>query len=72
MKLTRGEKIWLIATVLLFVLYNLPFVPSYGDSIGTLIHGALTVVPLWIVSYAGLRHICRQYPLRTEKEEKQC
>lgn len=50
----RSEKRWAAATIFLFLLYNLPGVPTYGDAAGLAIHGILTVVPLWVITYAGL------------------
>jgi len=57
MKLSKKEKIWLIAVIAFYALYNLPFVPVYGSAIGTLIHGAVTLIPLWIIVYIGLKKL---------------
>ena len=46
MKLTKTEKIWMIVTAVLYILYNLPGVPPYGEAVPTLVHAALTVLPL--------------------------
>ncbi len=54
MKISKMEKIWLFTVVLFFVLYNLPGVPAYGDSKGMLIHGVVTIIPLWIAVYIGM------------------
>lgn len=64
MKITKTEKIWLVLTVLFFVLYNLPGVPGYHDAKGLIIHGLLTVVPLWICVYVGLFKVLRKYRLK--------
>ncbi len=64
MKITKTEKIWLALTVLFFALYNLPGVPGYNDAKGLIIHGLLTVVPLWICVYAGLFKVLRKYRLK--------
>lgn len=64
MKVSRAEKIWLGLAVLFYALYNIPFFPSYGDSTALIIHGALTVIPLWIVVYAGYSIVCRKYKLK--------
>lgn len=61
MKITRAEKVWLGLVVLFYVLYNLPFVPPYGDAVGTIIHGIATIVPLWIIIYVGFFKINRMY-----------
>ena len=64
MKITKAEKIWLFLTVLFYVLYNIPGIPAYLDARGLLIHGALTVVPLWICVYVGLFKVLRKYRLK--------
>ena len=64
MKITKAEKIWLFLTVLFYVLYNIPGIPAYLDSRGLLIHGALTVIPLWICVYVGLFKVLRKYRLK--------
>ncbi len=48
------EKWWLALVVLFYLLYNIPYYPEYGDSTAALWHGALTLIPLWIVVYVGL------------------
>ena len=64
MKITKAEKIWLFLTVLFYGLYNIPGIPAYLDAKGLLIHGALTVVPLWICVYVGLVKVLRKYRLK--------
>ena len=64
MKITKAEKIWLFLTVLFYVLYNIPGIPAYLDARGLLIHGALTVIPLWICVYVGLFKVLRKYRLK--------
>ena len=64
MKLTKAEIVWLVLTVLFFVLYNLPGVPGYNDEKGLIIHALLTVVPLWICVYVGLVRVLRKYRLK--------
>ena len=64
MKISKAEKIWLFLTVLFYVLYNIPGIPAYLDARGLLIHGALTVVPLWICVYVGLFKVLRKYRLK--------
>lgn len=64
MKITKAERIWLFLTVLFYVLYNIPGVPAYLDAKGLLIHGALTVIPLWICVYVGLFKVLRKYRLK--------
>ena len=68
MKVTKTEKIWLILTVIFYILYNLPGVPPYGEAIPTLIHGLLTVVPIWIIVYVGLVRVYRIYKLRDDAD----
>jgi len=75
MKLTRTEKIWLAVVTILYILYNIPGIPPYGEAIPTFIHGALTVIPLWIAVYIGLSRVYKIYQLNddadapAEKEE---
>ena len=64
MKITKAEKIWLFLTVLFYVLYNIPGIPAYLDAKGLLIHGALTVIPLWICVYVSLFKVLRKYRLK--------
>lgn len=68
MKVTKTEKIWLIATVVFYVLYNLPGVPPYGQAVPTIVHGLLTVLPLWIIVYIGLSKVYKIYALREDDE----
>ncbi|MCC8080712.1 MAG: hypothetical protein LIO80_01625 [Lachnospiraceae bacterium] len=70
MKLTRAEKIWLAAVIIFYACYNLPFVPAYGHAKATLIHGLITLIPLWISVYIGLVKICRIYRLRDPQAQK--
>lgn len=58
------EKWWLFLVVLFFVLYNLPGIPPYGNSRAALIHGGLTIIPLWITIYAGLFILFKQRRLK--------
>ena len=60
----KTEKWWLGLTVLFYALYNLPGVPSYGDARGALIHGALTVIPLWVLAYVGMVTVNKQRVLK--------
>lgn len=68
MKLTKTEKIWMIVTAVLYILYNLPRVPPYGEAVPTLVHAALTVLPLWIVVYIGLSRVYKIYKLRDDTD----
>lgn len=69
MKFTKAEKVWLITVILFYVLYNLPFVPAYDSAIGTLIHGLLTLIPLWISVYVGLFKVLSQEKQNEQKKE---
>ena len=66
MKITKTEKIWLALTVLFCVLYNLPGVPPYGQAVPTIVHGLLTVLPLWVIVYIGLARVYKIYTLRDD------
>lgn len=81
-KRRKKELLWLIGVVLFYVLYNLPMVPKYGDAKGMIIHALVTLVPLWIIVYAGFFAVCKAMPIKdedsddskdtSEKEEKTC
>lgn len=71
MKITKFEKIWLVLTVIFYILYNLPGVPKYGDGNGTIIHALLTVLPIWILGYYGMYKINRIYELREDPDEEE-
>lgn len=64
----KTEKWWLILVVFFYLLYNLPGIPPYGDSIGALWHGALTLIPLWIIVYVGLFRLNSQRRLKAGSE----
>ena len=64
MKITKTEGIWLIITTILYIAYNIP-----GQPTATLIHAALTVVPIWVITYIFLPKVYRIYKLRNEKKE---
>lgn len=69
MKLTRNEKIWLAVVAGFYILYNLPWVPRYGNAAGALVHGVLTLVPLWVAVFFGMFRMFREFPLR-DKEDR--
>ena len=54
MKITKTEGIWLIITTILYIAYNIPGVPPYNQPTATLIHAALTVLPIWVITYIFL------------------
>jgi hypothetical protein len=66
----KTEKWWLGLVVLFFILYNLPGVPHYGDPHATILCGALTIVPLWIIVYVGMIILNRQRKLTGKVENK--
>lgn len=68
MKITKTEKVWLFFVVLFYVLYNMPFVPAYGDPKGLMIHAALVLIPLWVSIYVGLIKVFRIYRIKEEKK----
>lgn len=63
MKLKKSEKLWLIAVIGFYFLYNIPHFPAYGDTHGTLIHAVLTLIPLWVFVYVGMFKVFSEYPL---------
>ena len=70
MRVSKGEKIWIILTVIFYVLYNIPGLPAHGDQMGAMIHAILTVGPLWVVVFVGTKLIYKKYPLKDQKGEK--
>lgn len=68
MKVTKTEKIWLLIVTVLYLLYNLPGVPPYNEAVPTLVHGALTILPIWVVIYVGMSKVYKIYKLRDEDE----
>lgn len=69
MKITKTEWIWLIITTVLYIAYNLPGVPPYDQPTATLIHAALTVLPIWVITYVFLPKINHLYKLRDDNKE---
>lgn len=69
MKITKAEKIWLAVVIIFYVCYNLPFVPAYGNAHATIIHGLITLIPLWIAIYIGLFKVCKIYKIKDSEEE---
>ena len=53
MKISKNEKVWLIVVVILYLLYNLHGFPKYGEPVATVIHGAITVIAIWIAVAAA-------------------
>ena len=70
MKISKNEKVWLIVVVILYLLYNLPGFPKYGQPVPTVIHGAITVIAIWIAVYIGLGKVYKEYPLNEEEKNK--
>ena len=66
-KLRKTEIIWLISVILFFVFYNLPFVPPYGNPVAAIVHGILTLVPLWLSVYIGFFKICKLFKIKGDK-----
>lgn len=71
MRITKSERIWLALSVLFYALYNIPGVPAYENPRGMLIHGVLTVLPLWIVTYVGMKKVYSVYKLKDQKKAKE-
>ena len=72
MKIKKTEWIWLIVTAVLYIAYNIPGVPAYHQPVPTLIHAAITVLPLWVLTYIFMPKVYRIYKIREEnkKEDK--
>lgn len=67
MKVTKTEKVWLFLVVLFYVLYNIPGVPKYGSTKGALMHGALTIIPLWVIIYFGMFKVFKKLKLKDKQ-----
>lgn len=65
------EKWWLALVILFYVLYNLPGVPQYGDAKSAILHGALTIIPLWVITYAGMIILHRQRRLNNTPDDSE-
>lgn len=66
---TKTEGIWLIITTTSTSPTTSPGVPPYNQPTATLIHAALTVLPIWVITYIFLPKVYRIYKLRNEKKE---
>ena len=66
MKMSKLEKIWLGLSLLFLVLFYFPGLPPYLDSKGLLIHGALTLIPFFLVSTIGNSLVNKRYKLKKE------
>lgn len=64
MKVTRTEKIWLAAVIVLYAVFNIPGLPPYGQAVPTIIYALATIIPLWTAVYIGLVKVCRIYKLK--------
>jgi hypothetical protein len=68
----KTEKWWLGLTVLFYVLYNFPGIPAYGNAQAALWHGALTLIPLWVIIYVGYFKIMKQRKFRDITTNASC
>ncbi len=59
MKLNRQEKIWLLLIIGIYIIYWLPFTPSYNNEAGAIIHDLVCLIPMWIIVYTGLIKMCK-------------
>lgn len=69
MKITKFEKIWLVVVLVLFLLYNFPGFPAYGDVKGCLLSGLLLVGGIWIAIYVGMKKLYQIQKLKEEEDE---
>jgi len=69
LKISKNERIWLIVVVVLYILYNFPGFPAYGQPVATVVHGVITVVAIWIAVYIGLGKVYKEYPLKEEEDK---
>ncbi|MBU4540799.1 MAG: hypothetical protein KJ774_06205 [Firmicutes bacterium] len=71
MRVTKTEKIWLVVVTVLYILYNFPGLPAYDEPVPMLIHGGLTLIPLWIAVYVGMHKVYKVYKLRDSKTDSE-
>ena len=69
MVITKFEKIWLAIIVVLYVLYNIPGFPKYGDAMGCLISGLILVGGIWVAIYIGMAKLYKVQALNEDAEE---
>ncbi|MDR1922545.1 MAG: hypothetical protein LBS31_12525 [Candidatus Adiutrix sp.] len=69
MKLLRIEKIWLIFTVALFVVWNIPGLPPQGDVQGALLWCFGGLIVSWVVHYSVNARIYKIYRPRMSDED---
>ncbi len=69
MKLLRIEKIWLIFTVALFVIWNIPGLPAQGDVNGALLWCFGGLIVSWVVHYSVNARIYKIYKPRMSDED---
>lgn len=70
MVITKFEKIWLAIVVALFVIYNIPGFPAYGDAMGCLVGGLIIVGAIWVVIYVGMNKLYKVQALNEEEDEE--
>ena len=70
MKITKTEWIWLLVSAVLYIAYNIPGVPAYEQPVATMIHAAVTVLPLWVISYVFMPKVYKIYKIKEEKKEE--
>lgn len=70
MKITRRELIWLLLVTVLFVAYNLHGVPEYLNPNGTILHGCLTLIPMWAVALIGKKLVYDIYEVNEDGEDE--
>ena len=75
MKITKTEGIWLIITTILYIAYNIPGVPPYNQPTAPLIHAALTLLPIWVITYIFLPcllYTSARHLTRRREERRSC
>lgn len=70
MVITKCEKIWLAIIVILFVLYNIPGFPAYGDVTACLVSGLILVGGIWVAIYIGMAKTYKVQSLNEDAEKE--
>jgi len=69
MKLKRAEIIWLVASIAVYLFFNIPGVPAYNDFTGSIVHHTIGFLLIWVVNYAGFHKICKIYRAHKDPDE---
>ena len=69
MKLLKIEKWWLIIGIGLYILYNIPGLPVYGDAVGAIIWNIVFFAAMWATNYLFNAKISKIFKPRKSTEQ---